>query len=196
MTKRIRGITVFEKEGKNYREYDVFSRLLRDRILFLSGEVCDDIANIIVAQLLFLEADDPGAPIHMYINSPGGEVTSGLAIYDTIQHITSPVHTVCIGMACSMGAILLAAGAPGKRSSLPNSEIMIHQPSGGARGQATDILIHAEVMRRCRHRLETIFSHHTGLPLKKVHKLMERDLFLDAEEAKELGIIDKITKTK
>ncbi len=190
----MRGISVFERDGKQDREYDVFSRLLKDRIIFLTDEVESFMANEIVAQLIFLESVDDTLPIHLYINSPGGEVTSGLAIYDTIQHIKSPVYTTCIGMACSMGAVLLAAGSPGKRSALPNAEIMIHQPSGGTTGQETEIRLYSKVMKDCRKRLELIFAHHTGLPLKKVHKLMERDLFMSAEEAKELNLIDKVKK--
>ncbi len=188
-----RNITVFEKEGKYDREYDVFSRLLKDRIIFLAGEIDTDTANSIVAQLLFLDANDT-TPIYMYINSPGGEVTAGLAIYDTMQYIKSPVHTVCIGMACSMGAIILAGGAQNKRSALPNAEIMIHQPSGGTYGQTTEILIYADLMKKCRKRLEAILVQHTGLDHKRVNKLLERDLFMSSEEAKNLNIIDKVTR--
>lgn len=191
----IGSISVFERDGKTDREYNVYSRLLKDRIIFLTGDVTTSKMNLIVAQLLFLESDDSSKSISLYINSPGGSVTAGLALYDTMQFIKAPVHTVCIGQAASMGAILLAAGSPGKRTALPNSEIMIHQPSWhSAGGSETEIKIHADLMTKCRKRLEAIMSKHTGIGLKQMHKLMERDLYISAEEALKLNIIDKIAK--
>ena len=183
---------VVEQSNKGERSYDIYSRLLKDRIVFLGGEVDDDSANLIVAQLLFLEADDPDKDISLYINSPGGSVTAGMAIYDTMQYIKCDVSTICIGMAASMGAFLLAAGAKGKRRALPNAEIMIHQPSGGAQGQATDISIHAEQILRIRERLNEILSARTGQPVEKVRLDTERDNYMSAEQARAYGIVDEI----
>lgn len=183
---------VVEQTSRGERSYDIYSRLLKDRIIFLSGEVEDMSANLIVAQLLFLEADDPDKDINLYINSPGGSVTAGMAIYDTMQHIKCDVSTICVGMAASMGAFLLTAGAKGKRKALPNSEIMIHQPSGGARGQATDIVIHAEHLVRTKEKLNKILSERTGQDLEKIKQDVERDFFMDAETALKYGIIDEI----
>lgn len=183
---------VVEQTSRGERSYDIYSRLLKDRIIFLSGEIEDISANLVVAQLLFLEADDPDKDINLYINSPGGSVTAGLAIYDTMQHIKCDVSTICVGMAASMGAFLLTAGAKGKRKALPNSEIMIHQPSGGTRGQATDIVIHAERLIKTKENLNKILSERTGQDLEKIKKDVERDFFMDAEEALKYGIIDEI----
>ena len=183
---------VIEQTNRGERSYDIYSRLLKDRIIFLGGEVDDDIANVIVAQLLFLESEDPEKDINLYINSPGGSVTAGLAIFDTMQHIKPNVATICVGMAASMGAFLLAAGTKGKRFPLPNSEIMIHQPAGGARGAAADIKIHAEQIIKIKDKLNRILSQNTGQPLEKIEKDADRDFFMSAEEAKEYGIIDEI----
>lgn len=183
---------VIDQTNRGERSYDIYSRLLKDRIIFLGGPVSDDSANLIVAQLLFLDAEDPGKDISLYINSPGGSVTAGMAIYDTMQHIKSDVSTICIGFAASMGAHLLTAGAKGKRKALPNSEIMIHQPSGGAQGQATDMEIHLDWLLRTKERMNHIFAERTGQPLEKVIRDMERDNFMTAEEALEYGIIDEI----
>lgn len=183
---------VIEQTSRGERSYDIFSRLLKDRIVFLGGEVDDDSANLIVAQMLFLEMEDPDADIMFYINSPGGSVTAGMAIYDTMKYLKCEVSTVCVGLAASMGAFLLAAGAKGKRRALPNAEIMIHQPSGGARGQATDIQIQAEQILRTKRILNRELAKNTGRPLEEVEKDVERDHFLDAEEAKAYGIIDEI----
>jgi len=183
---------VIEQTNRGERSYDIYSRLLKDRIIFLGGEVSDDEANLIVAQMLFLEADDPDKDINLYINSPGGSVSAGMAIYDTMQYIKCDVSTICIGMAASMGAFLLAAGAKGKRKALPNAEIMIHQPSGGARGQATDIAIHAEHIVKMKKRLNEILSERTGQPLEQVEADTERDNFLSVEQAKAYGLIDEI----
>ena len=183
---------VIEQTNRGERSYDIYSRLLKDRIVFLGGEVDDDAANIIVAQMLFLEMEDPDADIQLYINSPGGAVTAGLAIYDTMKYLKCEVSTLCVGMAASMGAFLLAAGAKGKRKALPNAEIMIHQPSGGARGQATDIQIHAEQILRIKKKLNEELAKNTGKPLEQVEKDVERDYFLTAQEAKEYGLIDEI----
>ena len=183
---------VVEQTSRGERSYDIYSRLLKDRIIFLSGEVEDMSANLIVAQLLFLEADDPDKDINLYINSPGGSVTAGMAIYDTMQHIKCDVSTICVGMAASMGAFLLTAGAKGKRKALPNSEIMIHQPSGGARGQATDIVIHAEHLIKTKEKLNKILSERTGQDLEKIKKDVERDFFMDSDQALKYGIIDEI----
>ena len=183
---------VVEQTSRGERSYDIYSRLLKDRIIFLGGPVTDDSANLIVAQLLFLDAEEPGKDISLYINSPGGVVTAGLAIYDTMQHIQSEVSTICVGMAASMGAHLLVSGAKGKRKALPNSEIMIHQPSGGAQGQATDMEIHLAWMLKSKKRLAEIFAERTGQPLEKVIADMERDNFMSAQEALEYGIIDEI----
>ena len=183
---------VVEQSNRGERSYDIYSRLLKDRIVFLGGEVTDEEANLVVAQLLFLEADDPDKDISLYINSPGGSVTAGMAIYDTMQYIKCDVSTICLGMAASMGAFLLAAGTKGKRFALPNSEIMIHQPSGGAQGQATDISIHANHILRVKDKLNQILSERTGQPLDVVKRDTERDNFMTAQEALEYGLIDKV----
>ncbi|MCI6459089.1 MAG: ATP-dependent Clp endopeptidase proteolytic subunit ClpP [Clostridiales bacterium] len=184
--------TVVEQTGRGERAYDIYSRLLKDRIIFLGDEVNDVTAGLVVAQLLFLEAEDPDKDIHLYINSPGGSVTAGMAIYDTMQYIKPDVSTICIGMAASMGAFLLNAGAKGKRFALPNSTIMIHQPLGGAKGQATDIEIHAKWILQIKERLNQILSERTGQPLEKVKADTERDNFMSAMEAKEYGIVDEV----
>jgi ATP-dependent Clp protease protease subunit len=183
---------VVEQTSRGERSYDIFSRLLNDRIVMLSEEVNDTTASLIVAQLLYLEAQDPDKDIQFYINSPGGSVTAGLAIYDTMQYIKADVSTICIGMAASMGAFLLAAGAKGKRIALPNSEIMIHQPSGGAKGQATDIQIQAARMAQLKAKLNSILAENTGKPVEVIEKDCERDYFMTAEEAKVYGVIDKV----
>jgi ATP-dependent Clp protease protease subunit len=187
---------VIEQTSKGERSYDIYSRLLKDRIIFVGGEVEDEMADSVVAQLIFLEAEDPDKDIFMYINSPGGSVTAGMAIYDTMQYVRCPVSTICIGMAASMGAFLLAAGQKGKRKALPNSEIMIHQVSGGARGQATDIIIQAEHIAKMKKRMNEILAERTGQPVKKVTADTERDNFMSAEEALEYGLIDEIIPAK
>ena len=184
--------TVIEQTVRGERAYDIYSRLLKDRIIFLGDEITDVTANLVVAQMLFLEAEDPDKDIFFYINSPGGSVTAGLAIYDTVQHVKCDVSTMCIGIAASMGAFLLAAGKKGKRKALPNSEIMIHQPSGGARGQATDIAIHAEHIIKTRQKLNRILSERTGQPLDQIEADTERDNYLSAEDALKYGIVDEI----
>jgi ATP-dependent Clp protease protease subunit len=183
---------VIEQTGRGERAYDIYSRLLKDRIVMLGTPIDDHVANLIVAQLLFLEAEDPEKDIYLYINSPGGVVTAGLAIYDTMQYIKPDVVTICMGQAASMGAVLLAAGAKGKRFALPHSRIMIHQPLGGFQGQATDIEIHAREILRLKRMLNEILSKHTGQPVEKVEQDTERDYFMSAEEAKEYGLIDKV----
>ena len=183
---------VVEQTSKGERSYDIFSRLLKDRIVFLGGEVTDDSANLIIAQMLFLEMEDPDADIMFYINSPGGSVTAGMAIYDTMQYLRCEVSKVCVGMAASMGAFLLAAGAKGKRKALPNAEIMIHQPLGGAQGQASDIAIHAEQILRIKKKLNEILAKNTGKPLEVLEADTDRDHFLTAEEARDYGLIDEI----
>ena len=183
---------VIEKSGREERVYDIYSRLLKDRIIFLGSQVDDEIANALVAQMLFLQSDDPKADIHMYINSPGGSVSAGMAIYDTMQFIKPNVSTLCMGMAASMGSFLLMAGAKGKRFVLPNAKIMIHQPSGGTSGQATDIEIHAREIIRTRQRLNEIYAERTGQPIEKIALDMERDRYMNAEEAKEYGLIDDV----
>lgn len=183
---------VVEQTSRGERSYDIYSRLLKDRIIFLGGEVDDEMANIVVAQMLFLEGDDPDKDIFLYINSPGGSVSAGMAIYDTMQYIKCDVSTICVGLAASMGAFLLAAGAKGKRKALPNAEIMIHQPSGGARGQATDIRIQAEQMLRIKQRLNEILSERTGQPVAKVADDTERDNYMSAEQAKAYGLVDEV----
>ncbi|HJV47300.1 MAG TPA: ATP-dependent Clp endopeptidase proteolytic subunit ClpP [Bacillota bacterium] len=183
---------VVEQTSRGERSYDIYSRLLQDRIIFLSGEITDDVANSVVAQLLFLESDDPIKDINLYINSPGGSITAGMAIYDTMQHVKPNVSTLCIGMAASMGAFLLSSGEKGKRLSLPNSEIMIHQPLGGVRGQASDIEISAKRILRMRSRLNQILSKQTGQPLEKIEQDTDRDFFMSASEAEKYGLIDKI----
>lgn len=183
---------VVEQTGRGERAYDIYSRLLKDRIVFLGSGVDDNIANLIVAQLLFLESEDPDKDIHLYINSPGGLVSAGLAIYDTMQYVKPDVSTICIGQAASMGALLLAGGAEGKRFALPNSRILIHQPLGGAQGQATEIDIQAREILRIREELSKILSKHSGQPLEKIHRDTERDFFMSGIQAKEYGIIDKV----
>ncbi|WP_071026430.1 ATP-dependent Clp endopeptidase proteolytic subunit ClpP [Peptoniphilus raoultii] len=187
---------VIEQTNRGERSYDIYSRLLKDRIIFASGEVNDAMADLIVAQLLFLESEDPNKDIQLYINSPGGSVSAGLAIYDTMQYIKPDVSTICIGMAASMGAILLAAGAKGKRFALPNSDVMIHQPSGGTQGMASDIQITAEKILKTRKSLNKILAKATGQSLEKIEKDVDRDFWLDAEEAKVYGIIDKVIETR
>ena len=183
---------VVEQTNRGERSYDIYSRLLKDRIIFLSGEIDEVTANLVVAQMLFLEMEDPDKEINLYINSPGGSVTAGMAIYDTMQYLRCPVSTLCIGMAASMGAFLLTAGAKGMRRILPNAEVMIHQPLGGAQGQATDIAIHAEYIMKIKKKLNTILAQRTGQPLEKVEADTERDHFLSAEEALAYGIVDEI----
>lgn len=183
---------IVEQEGKNERAYDIYSRLLKDGIIFLGSEVNDEVANAVIAQMLYLEADNPEKEISLYINSPGGSITAGLAIYDTMQFISSNIATICVGQAASMAAVLLAAGTPGKRYSLPNSRIIIHQPLGGVRGQATDIEIQAREILRMRENLNKILVGHTGQSARKIQSDVERDFIMTAEQAKEYGIIDKI----
>lgn len=183
---------VIEKSSKGERSYDIYSRLLKERIIFLGQSIDDDIANSIVAQLLFLESDDPTKDIYLYIQSPGGFVTSAMAMYDTMRYIKPDISTICIGQAMSGAAVLLAAGTPGKRFALPNAKIMIHQPSGGYSGQATDIEIHAKETLKTKKRLNEIMARHTGKSLKQISNDMERDFYLDAEEAKAYGIIDQV----
>jgi ATP-dependent Clp protease protease subunit len=188
--------TVIEQTHRGERAYDLYSRLLKDRIVFLGTPVDDDVANIIVAQMLFLESEDPDKDINLYINSPGGSVTSGLAIYDTMQYVKCQVSTICMGQAASMGALLLAAGAKGKRYSLPHSRIMIHQPSGGFGGQASDIELHAKEILRLKAKLNEIMQKHTGQPLDRLEKDTDRDYFMGAGEAKEYGLIDEVVIKK
>lgn len=187
--------TVIEQTSRGERAFDIYSRLLKERIIFLTGEVNDNVSSLICAQLLFLESENPKKEISFYINSPGGVVTSGLAMYDTMQYIRPKVSTVCIGQAASMGSLLLTAGTAGMRFALPNARIMIHQPSGGARGQATDIEIQAQEILRLRKRLNEIYVHHTGQKLADVERAMERDNFMSAEEAKKWGLIDKVVES-
>lgn len=183
---------VVEQSNRGERAYDIYSRLLKDRIIFLGGAVDDHLANVIIAQLLFLEADDPEKDIHLYINSPGGVVTAGMAIYDTMQYVKPPVSTICLGQAASMGSFLMAAGAKGKRYALPYARIMIHQPMGGFQGQATDIDIQAKEILRMKDILNGLLSKHTGQPLERIARDTERDYFMSAHEAMEYGIIDKV----
>ena len=187
---------VIEQTGRGERSYDIFSRLLNDRIIFMGEEVTDVSANLIVAQLLFLESEDPNKDIQLYINSPGGSVTAGMAIYDTMNYVKCDVSTICMGMAASMGAFLLAGGAKGKRFALPNAEIMIHQPSGGARGQATDIQIVADQILRTKQKLNEILAANTGQPLERIAADTDRDNYMTAEEAKEYGLIDELVKSR
>ena len=187
--------TVVEQTNRGERAYDIYSRLLKDRIIFLSGEVSDEVSDIIIAQLLFLESEDPNKDIHFYINSPGGVVTSGLAIYDTMNYIKPDVSTICIGQAASMGAVLLSSGAKGKRFSLPNSNIMIHQPSGGAQGQASDIVIQAEQILKIKANLNRILAENTGKSLETIEKDTDRDFAMTAAEALEYGLIDKVIES-
>ena len=187
---------VVEQTNRGERSYDIYSRLLKERIVFLTGQVHDEVASLICAQLLFLESENPTKDIAFYINSPGGVVTSGLAIYDTMQYIRPNVSTLCIGQAASMGSLLMTAGEKGKRFSLPNSRIMVHQPSGGAQGQATDIEIQAREILALRARLNNIYVQHTGQPLDVIEKVMERDKFMTADEAKEFGLIDEVVNKR
>ncbi|MCX5755167.1 MAG: ATP-dependent Clp endopeptidase proteolytic subunit ClpP [Gemmatimonadetes bacterium] len=183
---------VIERSSRGERSYDVYSRLLMDRIIFLGTPINDDVANMIIAQLLFLDADNPGRDIYLYLNSPGGNVSSGMAIYDTMQFLRSPVATICMGMAASMGSFLLAAGRAGKRSALPHSRIMIHQPSGGAQGTASDIEIQAKEILYLRAQMNGLYCKHTGRPIEQIERDMERDFFMSAEEAKAYGLIDTV----
>ncbi|MDD4571278.1 MAG: ATP-dependent Clp endopeptidase proteolytic subunit ClpP [Clostridia bacterium] len=183
---------VVEQTSRGERSYDIYSRLLKDRIIFLGSQIDDHVANLVIAQLLFLEAEDPDKDIHLYINSPGGSITAGMAIYDTMQYIKPNVSTICIGMAASMGAFLLTAGEPGKRFALPNSEIMIHQPLGGTQGQATDIEIHAKRIVAIKAKLNAIMAERTGQTLKKISQDTQRDFFMTADDAKTYGIIDEV----
>ena len=183
---------VIEETGRGERGFDIYSRLLRDRIVFLGSAIDDSVANVIVAQLLFLERENPDADISLYINSPGGSVTAGMAIYDTMNYVRCPVRTVCVGMAASMGAFLLMAGEKGKRLALPNSEVMIHQPSGGASGQATDVTIHAEWLLKTKQKMNRLMAEMTGQPIEVLERDVERDHFMSAEEALSYGIIDEI----
>jgi ATP-dependent Clp protease protease subunit len=187
---------VVEQTNRGERSYDIYSRLLKERIIFITGPIEDNVATLIVAQLLFLEAENPKKEISMYINSPGGVVTSGLAIYDTMQFIRPAVSTLCTGQAASMGSLLLAAGAKDMRFALPNARIMVHQPSGGFQGQATDIMLHAQEILNMKRRLNEIYVKHTGQPLKKIEDALERDMFLTAEMAKDFGIIDKVIEKR
>lgn len=183
---------VVEQTSRGERSYDIYSRLLKDRIIFIGTPIDDNVANIVVAQMLFLAADEPDKDIHLYINSPGGSITAGMAIFDTMQFIKPDVSTICVGLAASMGSFLLMAGAKGKRFALPHSEVMIHQPSGGARGQAADIKIHADWILRTREKINKIYSERTGQPLEKIERDVERDFFMSAEQAKEYGLIDAV----
>src|SRR3954468_2077563 len=183
---------VVEQEARGERSYDIYSRLLKDRIIFIGSEIDDDVANLVIAQLLFLSAQDAEKDIHLYINSPGGSVTAGMGIFDTMQYIKPEVSTICMGMAASMGSILLTAGAKGKRFALPNAEVMIHQPLGGVRGQATDIKIHADWILRTREKVNRILAERTGQPLEKIERDTDRDFFMGAQEAVEYGLIDKV----
>lgn len=187
---------VIERSSRGERSYDVYSRLLMDRIIFLGTPINDDVANMIIAQMLFLEADNPGWDIHLYINSPGGSVSAGLAIYDTMQFLKSPVNTICMGLAASMGAFLLAAGRPGKRSALPHSRIMIHQPSGGAQGTAADIEIQAREIIYLRAKMNELMAKHTGRPLEEIERDVDRDRFMSADEAKTYGMIDQVVVSR
>ncbi|WHY18447.1 ATP-dependent Clp endopeptidase proteolytic subunit ClpP [Paenibacillus sp. G2S3] len=183
---------VVESTSRGERSYDIYSRLLKDRIIFLSSAIDDDVANLVIAQLLFLAADDPEKDIHLYLNSPGGSVTAGMGIYDTMQYIKPDVSTICVGMAASMGSLLLTAGAKGKRYALTNSEVMIHQPLGGVQGQASDIWIHTDWILKTKQKLNQIYVDRTGQPLEKIERDTDRDNFMSAEEAKEYGLIDQV----
>lgn len=183
---------VIEQTGRGERAYDIFSRLLKERIVCIMGPIDDNIASLVIAQLLFLQSENTKKPIHMYINSPGGVVTAGLGIYDTMQYVQPPIATWCVGQACSMASLLLAAGTNGMRHSLPNARIMVHQPHGGAQGQATDIQIQAEEILRLKEKLNGLFVKHSGLSLEKLAPMMERDKFMSADEAKEMGLIDEV----
>lgn len=187
---------VVEQTSRGERAYDIYSRLLKDRIIFIGAPIDDNFSNIIIAQLLFLEAEDPDKDIHLYVNSPGGVVTSGLAIYDTMQYVKPDISTICIGQASSMGALLLAAGTKGKRFTLPNARIMIHQPMGGFQGQATDIEIHAKEILRMKEALNQILAYHTSQPIERIRQDTERDFFMSGEEAQKYGIIDEVIKER
>ena len=187
---------VVEQSSKGERAYDIYSRLLKERIIFLTGQINDNVASLVTAQLLFLEAEDPKKEIYLYINSPGGLVTAGLGIYDTMQYVKPDISTLCIGQAASMGSFLLAAGTKGKRFSLPNSRIMVHQPSAGFQGQATDIQIHAKEILSLKERLNKIYSKHTGKSLKEISEALERDKFMTADEAKDFGLIDSVVEKR
>jgi ATP-dependent Clp protease protease subunit len=187
---------VIESDGRYERSYDIYSRLLKDNIIFLGTEVNDTVANVIIAQMLFLESKNPDKDIYLYINSPGGSITAGLAIYDTMQYIKNDVSTICLGQAASMGAVLLAAGKENKRFALPNSRIMIHQPWGGSQGTAVDVEIQTKEILRMRKELNRILSHHTAQPIEKIQKDTDRDFFMSAEESKEYGLIDKVINSK
>jgi len=187
---------VVEQTGRGERSYDIYSRLLKDRIIFIGTGIDDHVANLVIAQMLFLQMEDAKKDMHIYINSPGGSVTAGLAIYDTMQFVTCDVNTYCMGMAASMGAVLLCAGTKGKRYALPNSDIMIHQVSGGAQGQASDVERQVEFMFKLKRRLEAIIAHHTGKPVEQVHKDADRDYYMSAEEAKEYGLVDEVVKSR
>ena len=186
---------VIEQTGRSERAYDIYSRLLKDRIIFVGTAIEDNVANTVIAQLLFLQTEDPDKDIHLYINSPGGVVSSGLAVYDTMQYVKSDIATYCIGQAASMGALLLAAGTRGKRFALPNARVMIHQPMGGFQGQATDVEIHAREILRIKDSLNRIFAFHTGQPLEKIQADTDRDFFMSGEEAREYGIVDEVIRT-
>lgn len=186
---------VIEQTGRSERAYDIYSRLLKDRIIFMGTTIEDNVANTVIAQLLFLQTEDPDKDIHLYVNTPGGIVSSGLAIYDTMQYVKSDIATYCIGQAASMGALLLAAGTKGKRFALPNARVMIHQPMGGFQGQATDIEIHAREILRIKDSLNRIFAFHTGQPLEKIQADTDRDFFMSGEEAKEYGIVDEVIRS-
>jgi ATP-dependent Clp protease protease subunit len=183
---------VIEQSSRGERSFDIFSRLLRERIIFLNGEVNDTVSALVCAQMLFLESENPRKPIHLYINSPGGVVSSGLAMYDTIRYIRAPVHTLCMGTARSMGSFLLMAGAPGHRAALPNASLLVHQPSGGFQGQASDIFIHAEEIQRTKRRMTRLYAEHCGRSYEEVEQALDRDHFMTAEEALEWGLIDRI----
>jgi ATP-dependent Clp protease protease subunit len=187
---------IVDQDGKSERAYDIYSRLLKDNIVFIGTEITDEVANSVIAQLLYLEAERPDTEIFLYINSPGGDITSGLGIYDTMQYIGSDISTICVGQAASMAAILLSAGSPGKRYALPNSRVIIHQPMGGFRGQATDIAIQAKEILRIRERINQILKHHTLQPLKRIQEDIERDFIMTPSQAKEYGIIDEVIVTR
>jgi len=187
---------VVEQTGRGERAYDIYSRLLKERIIFLGGVIDDDLANLVIAQMLFLESDDPDKDIHIYLNTPGGSVTAGLAIYDTMQYIKPKVSTLCMGQAASMGAVLLAAGEPGKRFALPHSRILLHQPMGGFQGQASDIDIHAKEILRMREELDQILAYHTKQPMERIKIDTDRDFFMTGEQAKEYGILDEVITKK
>mmetsp|Transcript_13751 Transcript_13751/g.16616 ORF Transcript_13751/g.16616 Transcript_13751/m.16616 type:complete len:234 (+) Transcript_13751:77-778(+) len=187
---------VLEQSGFGERSFDIYSRLLRERIICVHGEVTDHMASLVTAQMLFLEAEAPKKPISMYVNSPGGLVTAGMAMYDTMQYVSCEVHTICMGQAASMGSLLLAGGEPGHRYSLPNSRIMLHQPSGGAQGMASDIEIQAKEILRTRERLNKLYVHHTGQPLDEIERVMDRDTFMDVDQAMEFGVIDVVLNSR